>query len=71
MLKIQGGTLTMNNRETANVLNVFASVFEKEGDGELPCFHQQQYAGELHVPCFHQQQYAEEKYNWYKFRKST
>ena len=34
--------------ETANVLNeFFASVFEKEGDGDLPFFPEQQYAEEL------------------------
>ena len=35
-LKVPDGTLTTNDRETANVLNeFFASVFEKEGDGDL------------------------------------
>ena len=38
-LKVPDGTLTTNDRETANVLNeCFASVFEKEGDGDLPFF---------------------------------
>lgn len=47
-LKVPDGTLTTNDRETANVLNeFFASVFEKEGDGDLPFFPEQQYAEEL------------------------
>ena len=38
-LKVTDGTLTTNDRETANVLNeFFASVFEKKGDGDLPFF---------------------------------
>ena len=47
-LKVPDGTLTTNDRETANVLNeFFACVFEKEGDGDLPFFPEQQYAEEL------------------------
>ena len=47
-LKVPDGTLTTNDRETANVLNeFFASVFEKEGDGDLPFFPEQQYVEEL------------------------
>ena len=38
-LKVPDGTLTTNDRETGNVLNeFFASVFDKEGDGDLPFF---------------------------------
>ena len=41
-LMVPDGTLTTNDRETANVLNeFFASVFEKEGDGDLPFFPEQ------------------------------
>ena len=47
-MKVPDGTLTTNDRETANVLNeFFASVFEKEGDGDLPFFPEQQYAERL------------------------
>ena len=47
-LKVQDGSLTTNDSETANVLNeFFASVFEVEGDEELPYFPLQQYAEEL------------------------
>ena len=36
------GNLTQSNHETANILNnFFASVFQKEGDGELPMFEKQ------------------------------
>ena len=38
------GNLTQSNHETANILNnFFASVFQKEGDRELPMFEKQNY----------------------------
>ena len=46
--KAQDGSLTTNDSETANVLNeFFASMFEVEGDKELPYFPLQQYTEEL------------------------
>ena len=37
------GNLSESNQETADILNIFASVFEIEGNGDLPTFEKRNY----------------------------
>ena len=50
-LTVQNGTLTTNDNKTANMfwMSFFASVFEVEGDEELPYLPRHQYNEELNI----------------------
>ena len=46
-LQNQAGGLTETDQDTAYILNIFASVFEREGSNPLPAFEQREFLTEL------------------------